>query len=184
MDEKEAVFSCGERIVSRWGDLSVLGGLGKKKRVIDCGCGRGKGFPDILALEPQVFVGADLDPTCFPRDRFPSVQYVRADIRYLPFFAEFDYFFCCETLEHLSVEDNISAAVSISKTLSCGGKLLISVPGNPEVCMANPEHKQFLSPSDLVSLFSSWFSVVGTGTCCKNRARPEAFTTLMVLEKR
>ena len=147
----------------RYRYLAKLAKLEKGKRVIDCACGTGKGFGVLAALKPAEFVGVDNDTEqlsiCRKRRakdmRRYKVRLELGDIRYLKHHEDnyYDYFFCCETLEHLIPRDTTKAIGAIVRITKSGGKVLVSVPGHWG-SIEKPGHKQVLSLSRLKTMFA------------------------------
>jgi len=155
----------------------------KGKRIIDCACGPGEGMKAIQdKLAPIRLVGVDIDKKRLKlakRFKNKKTEYVVEDIRGLPYFEEFDYFFCVETLEHTYDFYLTSIVSSIVKSIAIGGTLFITVPGNEKICMESIKHKQFLPPSKLIDIFIDYFDSFNGQAFIKNPARPQAHTTIM-----
>lgn len=162
--------------------------------IIDCGCGYGKGLPAILKLAPGFLVAADVDVTQLAVTKFSLVRshspggkkviYVWADIRKLPFVKLFDYFFCCETLEHLKQEDNEGTVTSIARSMKEDGKLCLSLPGADYI--RNPEHLQFLPDKAVKELFGTKFDFIRQSIYRKYETGEKCrmFSNLMIFRKR
>jgi len=155
----------------------------KGKRIIDCACGPGEGMKAILdKLAPIILVGVDTDREQLELAKESTgkkAEYVVEDIRCLPYFEQFDYFFCVETLEHTYDFELKRTVNSIIRSIAVGGTLFITVPGNEEVCWQDVKHKQFLSHPKLIDLFIDYFDSFNGRVFVKNITRPQAYTNAM-----
>ena len=138
-------------------------------KVIDCACGKGRGFPYIIkSLRPSTIVGVDNDKdqltgatnTYLNRRWFHRIQLIRKDILKLRSKEKFDMFFCCETLEHLEKKSNKKVVKAILNAVKPGGKILISFPIN-ERSIENPEHKQLLTEEEIFDHFGKRCILLG-----------------------
>ena len=181
--------------MSRYSLLTELAHVKKDKVIMACACGGGKGLPHILTLKPKILVVVDNDIDTMYRamricETQPLIKYERilfscADIRKLHFENYFDYFYCCETLEHLTEKNNNQVASSILQTIKPGGRLLLSVPGHKH-SMKNPKHKQVLSDKTIFAMFGSQCTFIDRGIYHKylnDSTKAQYFTNLFVFEK-
>lgn len=93
--------------------------LPRQTRVLDAGCGEGvlvDAYADRLAIE-----GVDL--------HYASDRVTHGSVLALPFEAErFEWALCLDVLEHLPPADQPLALTELSRVLTHGGRLLVSVP--------------------------------------------------------
>lgn len=147
---------------TRYCALARLANIEKNKSILDCACGGGSHIKEILEkYEPITYVCADIDEEALRKCKgltYEAVYILCADIRELKLIKEFDYYFCVETLEHLSEKDNVKVAGGISNLIKVGGYLLISVPGYPPTAMKLPTHKQSFAGENKEKLFKMFFN--------------------------
>ena len=131
-----------------------------RPKVIDCGCGDGRGFSYIdKLLKPQIIVGVDNDERKLieinrRKKKVKSVMLVHKDILDLKHRAKFDVFFCCETLEHFRKKDNVKLVKIMLNAVKPGGKILISFPLHKR-SIKNPEHQQLLTEDEILNHFGN-----------------------------
>jgi ubiquinone/menaquinone biosynthesis C-methylase UbiE len=166
--------------------LIKIAKLKKGKRIIDCAVGDGRGIAPIKLLKPRQLVCVDIANKWVQRCQMnhSDVTAICGDIRNLPFKNSFDYFFCCETLEHLHPKYNEQAVQSILRSIVKGGSLLVSVPGNKKFCYYSMYHKQFLKKAMIKKFFSKHFKSCKEATVTKNPIYPNKTTNIFVFEKK
>lgn len=141
--------------------------------VVDCGCGDGFGS-SLLAKQPNWVIHAfDFDSKQVAAANARGIQAKIGDIRSLELPSLFaDIFVCSETLEHLTKEDSIKAAKEIFRITAAPGVIVITVPADKKICLANKKHKQYLSAVDLEEHFVSDECVkIYQGEYCKTPGR-------------
>lgn len=176
----------GYNPISRYEALASLGEIEDNKIIIDCSCGNGMEGKKICNIyKPYIYLGIDVDELAIGRARdlnLPSpYEFVVGDIKEIvPIKA--DYYFCVETLEHISKHENLRVGKAITKSIKFGGLLLISVPGNPKIAMEDPRHKQIITKDIIDEMFPE-MSLVKEGEYVKFFGRMEAYSSLYILKR-
>jgi glycosyltransferase involved in cell wall biosynthesis/ubiquinone/menaquinone biosynthesis C-methylase UbiE len=101
---------------------------------LDAGCGAGSLVPYLLTAGATEIVGVDAEPGMIDaaRRRFPAHQFLRADVRRLPFPARrFGAAVSLGVLEY--VDDPVTALRELARVVDPGGTVIVSVPqrGSP-----------------------------------------------------
>jgi ubiquinone/menaquinone biosynthesis C-methylase UbiE len=107
----------------------LLANTAPGERVLDLGCAEGE-FTAALADHGARPIGVDVaaEPLRRGRQRFPHVQFARADPA-LPFGdGEFTLVWAGELLEH--VQDGLTLLAEVSRVLRPGGRLLVTTPAH------------------------------------------------------
>ncbi len=177
----------GYNKILRYEALAKLAGVKEGETIVDCSCGSGEeGMVIIKKFKPKKYIGIDIDTKRLAKAIEKNSEmkncYIYGDIRDTPK-DQFDYYFCVETLEHLPKNDNEKVARSISEAVKPGGKLLISIPGNPKIAMECKGHKQVISKNLLVNMFDK-FDLEAEDTYIKYLPRQEAYSALYIFKKR
>jgi 2-polyprenyl-3-methyl-5-hydroxy-6-metoxy-1,4-benzoquinol methylase len=175
-------------LAKRYQKFMSLTKIKSNKKIIDCASGRGFGSNFILqTFTPKKLVCIDISSSmieeCRMRTNGKADEYIQTDLRKFECDEQFDYFFSLETLEHLPKEDNMIISKRISNLIKVGGKLFISVPGNPKDCMKNPDHLQMVSEKVLVDMFDV-FTLESKGRFIKRKKEPDSYNSLYVFIKK
>jgi len=110
--------------------------------LLEVGCGNGYVLAALAATRPHLRVaGSDLSDAGLrhARARLPHATFVRADVRTLPFDAEFDVAGAFDVLEHVAEDE--AALAAIHRALRPGGGLIVTVP----------QHRRLWSETDRFS---------------------------------
>ena len=111
--------------------------VGDAPRVLDVGCGSGNVLRALRAARADAMVvGLDLYAEALVYAR-RLADVVRGDVQTLPFERVFDLAGCFDVLEHL--DDDQSCARAIGKALRRQGRLIVTVPANPDLWSAFDE---------------------------------------------
>lgn len=120
--------------------------------ILDIACGKALGS-DLLSkeLKSRVFA-CDIDIS-FAQSK-KNVKVIHQDIVDLDFESnKFDLAVCSETLEHLARDDSQMAVNELKRVVKEDGYIIVTVPENKQICLANKYHKQYLSKQDIEMLF-------------------------------
>lgn len=99
---------------------------GRKRRLLDAGCGLGNLTTLLADLAPRAEVwGADLSPAVRKVIRRPNMNLVQADIRCLPVEGDFDLIVSDGVLHH--TDDTRAAMLAVASRLAPGGDFLFYV---------------------------------------------------------
>ena len=175
-------------LAKRYQQLSSLTKIEKNKKIIDCACGTGFGSAFLLeTFEPKQLLCIDNDKQILKKCKERTLKradYLCINLQEFISSEKFDYFFCLETLEHLSETDNLKVAQIISSSLKDKGKLLVSVPGNEEEerRVKNPLHLQFVSKKTLIDMFSN-FTLEREDKFIKRKKEPDSYNSLYIFTK-
>ena len=176
-------------LAKRYQKLSGLTTIEENKKIIDCACGTGVGSAFILeTFKPEKLLCIDNDRQVLEQCKertLKKANYLCIDLQEFIDDEKFDYFFCLETLEHISENDNLKASHIISSSIKNKGKLLISVPGNEweEKRVKNPLHLQFVSKKTLINMFSD-FILEEEDKFIKRKSEPQSYNLLYVFVKK
>ncbi|WP_287155784.1 class I SAM-dependent methyltransferase [Candidatus Solincola tengchongensis] len=138
--EKRAYATMFEKEDEHWwfvGRRMVLASLldgpapGDGRRILDVGCGTGGNFA-FLSRYGEV-EGCDYSEEAVRFCRLRGIEHVReASIYALPYpDATFDLVTCLDVLEHLRLD--LPALLELKRVLKPGGRLLLTIPGRPEL---------------------------------------------------
>jgi len=148
--------------------------------IVDCACGDGTNSK-VVRDEGHRMIGFDISKKTVSKAKNNGMDAIVASILNLPLDDEVaDIFICSETLEHLNNEETISAVKEIKRIVKTNGFVVITVPENKKLCLANPLHRQYLSKIDVISLFDD-FENVFQGIFCK---KPNRCNTVLIFEKK
>lgn len=176
-------------LAKRYQKLASLTKIEMNKKIIDCACGTGFGSAFLLEkFKPRKLLCVDNDIQVLEKCKqktLGKVNYLCIDLQGFVSSEKFDYFFCLETLEHLSENDNLKISQIISSLVKNKGKLLISVPGNEEEekRVKNSLHLQFVSKKTLVDIFDD-FILEKEDRFIKREKEPESYNSLYIFRKR
>lgn len=172
--------------ISRYEHLASLADVKTYKIIIDCSCGDGsQGMIICEKYAPYFYYGIDIDKKAIEAARKLKCNrphiFAVGDIRDItPIYA--DYYFCVETLEHLSPGDNERVGKAITRSIIPGGILLISVPGNPKIAMEDKRHKQIITKEIILNMFNE-LTLIKEDIYVKFFGRPEAFSAVYILKR-
>jgi 2-polyprenyl-3-methyl-5-hydroxy-6-metoxy-1,4-benzoquinol methylase len=111
--------------------LERLGGLPKRARVLDLGCGLGATAYRLAAIAGDV-TGIDLSEfaIAFAREHYrrDNLRFLRANILDYAPPHPFDAIFCMDVIEHVSPDDGRALVRRIAALLAPGGSLFAHVP--------------------------------------------------------
>jgi ubiquinone/menaquinone biosynthesis C-methylase UbiE len=143
----------------RWAATAAAG-----KGVLDAACGVGYGTAMLADAGAARVVGIDSDTAAIADassrygDR-PSVQFLSADLRALPFEdSSFDLVVCFEAIEH--VERQEAALDELRRVVRDGGHLLLSSPNRKVFPPGNPHHVREYTPEELENALGRRFEWV------------------------
>jgi SAM-dependent methyltransferase len=129
-----------------------------RPRVLEVGCGTGyvlqrlnaEGRYELTGLEEHI---AGLR---YARARLPSVEFVQADARDLPYELEFDAIGAFDVIEH--IDDDGAVLASIHRALKPGGIVVVTVPQHRWLWSATDDvamHKRRYARKELSAKFSA-----------------------------
>ncbi len=194
MDIKKKLGNCPPDLVTkgynkmlRYEALAELTNLEEGREIVDCACGDGaEGRIIIDIFKPTKYLGVDIDKEQIKCAKLMNPvmknSYICSDIR-TPLNRQFDYYFCVETLEHLSEKDNQVVAEAISMAIKPRGQLLISVPGNPKTAMESNLHLQIITREKLIGMFND-FILEAEKRYNKHLFDVEGYSSLYIFKKR
>lgn len=157
------------------------------KTLVDCGCSDGDGTRTLANAGCSRVVGMDVDKEriklAVKESQFTGSEYVCCSITEQRLNDNFaDIYICSETLEHLDKRETILAVKEIARVLKTDGLLCITVPSDKKKCLQNKKHKQYLSLSDLQSLFGS-FKLLYDGFFTKTPSNKAAGNLVVIFQK-
>jgi SAM-dependent methyltransferase len=123
-----------------------------RPRVLEIGCGTGYVLQGLAVENRYELTGleAHIAGLRHARSRLPSVEFVQADARNLPYESAFDAVGAFDVIEHISEDDTVLA--SIRRALKPGGILVATVPQHMWLWSATDElakHKRRYARRDL-----------------------------------
>jgi SAM-dependent methyltransferase len=126
LEEKHFWFRARNRIILRTFRRYLA--RRPRPRVLEIGCGTGYVLQGLAAENRYELTGleAHIAGLCHARGRLPSVEFVQADARNLPYESAFDAVGAFDVIEHI-VEDNAVLA-SVRHALKPGGIFIVTVP--------------------------------------------------------
>jgi SAM-dependent methyltransferase/putative flippase GtrA len=126
LEESHFWFRARNRIILR----EFAGRLGHlpRPRVLEIGCGTGYVLHGLAAKGVYDLTGAEVHIAGLlqARRRLPSVEFVQADARDLPYEAAFDAVGAFDVIEHISEDEQV--LMSVHRALKPGGLLFLTVP--------------------------------------------------------
>ena len=139
--------------------------------VVDCGCGEGVGSYFLKENGFSNVYSFDISSKMIDKCKDYGVEAKYGDITNLSLNDDFaDIFICSETLEHLTIDELISAINNIKRICKNNGYICITVPENERQCLSSKLHKQFLSKSCLINNFKG-LEIAFDGIFCKKPNR-------------
>jgi len=126
LEEGHFWFQARNRIILRM--LRTHLGNQVRPRLLELGCGTGFVLQQLAAENQYQLTGLEshIAGLRYARDRLPSVEFIQADARDLPYYAEFDAIGAFDVVEHIAEDDAVLA--SIHRALKPGGIALVTVP--------------------------------------------------------
>jgi len=152
----------------------IVRGMAKKVRyftILDAGCGNGKLLKEILQMNQKGFgIGVDLKK--YPSWKKSNIDFIKADVRYLPFNKNtFDLIVSTEVIEHF-LEGELFLG-EVKRVLRAKGHLIISTPnrlrwssivGRPFRRIAgkppSPEHVREYTPMEFKAMLKTHFKII------------------------
>lgn len=134
------------------------------KHFMEVGCGTGFVLSAIASTAPDVaLTGSELSELglSIAKTRVPSADFFQADIKSLPFSAEFDVIGAFDVLEH--IQNDIEALKSINRALTTSGGLILTVPQHPSLWSqtdVSAKHvRRYVARDLMIKLHSAGFTV-------------------------
>jgi SAM-dependent methyltransferase len=136
-------------------------------RVLEIGCGTGYVLQGLAAAGRYELIGLEehLAGLRYARDRLPSVEFVQADARDLPYESEFDGIGAFDVLEHIA--EDAAVLASVWRALKPGGIVVLTVPQHKWLWSATDEqarHKRRYTRRDLSAKLAAAGFVLLRGT--------------------
>jgi SAM-dependent methyltransferase len=150
IEEGHFWFQARNRIILRIFRQHVIGQ--GQPRVLEVGCGTGFVLQGLAAEGRYQLTGLEehLAGLRHARRRLPSVEFVQADARDLPYEAEFDAIGAFDVIEH--IDDDTAVLTSIHRALKPNGIVILTVPQHKWLWSATDEqamHKRRYTRQDL-----------------------------------
>jgi SAM-dependent methyltransferase len=126
MEEGHFWFQARNRIILRMVRSYV--GNRIRPRLLEIGCGTGFVLQQLAAENRYQLTGLEshIAGLRHARARLPSVEFVQADARDLPYNSEFDAVGAFDVIEH--VNEDAAVLTSIRRALTVGGIVIVTVP--------------------------------------------------------
>jgi SAM-dependent methyltransferase len=140
LEEKHFWFRARNRIILRIFRRHLA--RQSRPRVLEIGCGTGYVLQGLAAENRYELTGleAHIAGLRHARSRLPSVEFVQADARNLPYESAFDAVGAFDVIEHIVEDDAVLASVCLA--LKPGGIFIVTVP----------QHMWLWSPTDAQAL--------------------------------
>jgi SAM-dependent methyltransferase len=140
LEEKHFWFRARNRIISRIFRRHFA--RQDHPRVLEIGCGTGYVLLGLAAENHYELTGleAHIAGLRYARSRLPSVEFVQADARDLPYESAFDAVGAFDVIEHIVEDDAVLA--SVRRALKPGGIFIVTVP----------QHMWLWSPTDVQAM--------------------------------
>jgi SAM-dependent methyltransferase len=136
-------------------------------RVLEIGCGTGYVLQGLAAEGRYQLTGLEehLAGLRYARDRLPSVEFVQADARDLPYESRFDAIGAFDVLEHIAEDTAVLA--SVWRALKPGGIVVLTVPQHKWLWSATDDqamHKRRYTRRELLAKLAAAGFVLLRGT--------------------
>ncbi len=121
-------FRARERVI----DWAITRWFDDAETMLEAGCGAGSVLEFLATSRPDLeLVGTDTSPRALALTevRVPRARTAIADIRDLPFEAEFDLAGAFDVIEHL--DDDVGALTGLAAAVGPGGGVIVTVPQHP-----------------------------------------------------
>jgi SAM-dependent methyltransferase len=150
IEEGHFWFQARNRIISRI--LRQYVANETPPRVLEIGCGTGFVLQGLAAEGRYQLTGLEehLAGLRHARRRLPSIEFVQADARDLPYEAEFDAIGAFDVIEH--IDEDTAVLASVHRALKPGGIVILTVPQHKWLWSATDEqamHKRRYTRQDL-----------------------------------
>jgi SAM-dependent methyltransferase len=125
-----------------------------RPRLLEIGCGTGFVLQQLAAENRYQLTGLEshIAGLRHARARLPSVEFIQADARDLPYDSEFDAVGAFDVIEHISEDEAVLA--SIRRALTVGGIVIVTVPQHKWLWSGTDEqamHKRRYTRRDLTA---------------------------------
>ncbi len=135
--------------------------LAAGRRVLDAACGEGYGTALLAGAGARSATGVDVDDAVVAHasSRYPDADFIRGDVRELPFDdASFDLVACYETIEHVDEPERLLS--ELDRVLTADGLLLVSTPNKHQYLVENEYHRREFFHEEFVELLQACFARV------------------------